>query len=130
MIGLDNVRMDEIRDELGFANEILDEAFLIRVAPANYLDGDPFDKIARAVLFGFIDNPHAAIEYLAHNFIAKLALYGEERWHKEHVENLGLQVKSRQARSKRTRAFPASILAIFLLAPLSRKALIRASHMT
>jgi hypothetical protein len=79
MIGLDDVRVDQIGDELGLADEILDEHLLARVMGADDLDGDALGKIARAVLLGFIDNPHAALKDFADDFVVKLALDGEKR---------------------------------------------------
>ena len=79
MIGLDDVRVDQIGDELGLADEILDEHLLARVMGADDLDGDALGEIARAVLLGFIDNPHAALKDFADDFVLKLALNGEER---------------------------------------------------
>jgi hypothetical protein len=78
MVGLDDVGMDQIGDELGLADEILDEHLLARVMGADDLDGDALGEIARAVLLGFIDNSHAALKDFADDFIAKLALNGEE----------------------------------------------------
>jgi hypothetical protein len=78
MVGLDDVGMDQIGDELGLADEILDEHLLARVMGADDLDGDALGEIACAVLLGFIDNPHAALKDFADDFVAKLALNGEE----------------------------------------------------
>ena len=60
------------------AVEILDEHLLARVMGADDLDGDALGEIARAFLLGFIDNPHAALKDFADDFVAKLALNGEE----------------------------------------------------
>jgi hypothetical protein len=79
MVGLDDVRVDQIGDELGLADEILDEHLLARVMGADDLDGDALDEITRTVLLGFIDNPHAALKDFADDFVVKLALNGEER---------------------------------------------------
>ena len=35
--------------------------------------------VARAELLGFVHNAHAALEYLAHDLVAKLVLDGEKR---------------------------------------------------
>jgi hypothetical protein len=50
MIRLDDVRVDQVGDELGLADEILDEHLLAREIGADDLDGHAFDEIARAVL--------------------------------------------------------------------------------
>jgi hypothetical protein len=74
MVGLDDVGVDQIRDELGFTDEIIDEHFLVRIALTDDLDGDPLDEIAGAVLFGLVNDTHAALEYLADDFVAEVAL--------------------------------------------------------
>ena len=75
---MDDVRIDQIRHKLGFADEVLDELLLVGVVLANHLDRDPLHEFTRAVLLGFIDDSHAAFEYLAHDLVAKLVLNGEE----------------------------------------------------
>jgi len=79
LVGLDDVRVNQIRDELGFADKIIHEHFLTAKIRANDFDGDTLDEIARAVLFRFIDNAHATLENLPGDFIAKFVLDGEER---------------------------------------------------
>ncbi len=78
VIGLDDVGMDQIGHQLGFADEVLDELLLVGVVLADDLDGDAFDEFARAVLLGFIHDPHAAFEDLAHDLVAELVLDSEE----------------------------------------------------
>ncbi len=78
MIGLDDVGVDEVRDELGFADEIIDELLLVGVVLADDLDGDALDKVAGAELFGFINDAHAALKNLADNFITEAAVDGEQ----------------------------------------------------
>ena len=79
VIGLDDVGVDQIGDELGFADEVFDELLLVGVILADDLDGDAFDEIARAVLLGFIDDAHAAFENFADDLVAKFVLNGEQR---------------------------------------------------
>ena len=79
MIGLDDVRVDQIRDELGLADEILDEHLLAGEIRADDLDGDALDEIARAVLLAFIDDAHAALKNFADDLVAKFVLDGEQR---------------------------------------------------
>ena len=74
MIGLDDVRMDQIGNELGLADEILDEHLLAGVIGADDLDGHALHEITRAVLLGFINDPHAALKNFADDLVAKLAL--------------------------------------------------------
>ena len=86
MIGLDDVRVDQVGDELGLADEILDEHLLAGEVRADDLDGHALDEIARAVLLGLINDAHAALKNLAGDFVAKFVLDGEQR-HAGMVEN-------------------------------------------
>ena len=81
VVGLDDVGVDQVRHQLGFADEILDELFLVGVILADDLHGHALDEIARAVLFGLIDDAHAAFENLADDFVAELALNGKQTCH-------------------------------------------------
>ncbi len=78
MVGLDDVGMDQVRDEFGFADEIVDELFLVGVILADDLDGDALDEVARAVLLGLIDDAHAAFKNLADDLVAEIAFDGEQ----------------------------------------------------
>ena len=89
MIGLDDVGVDQVGDELGFADEILDEQFLVGVILADDFDGDALDEIARAVLLGFVDDAHAALKNLADDLVAKFVLDGEERHRADGAEIAG-----------------------------------------
>jgi hypothetical protein len=71
--------VNEVSDEFGFADEIFDELFLARVILPDDFDGDPFYKFARAVLFRFVDDSHAAFENFADNVVTKFILDYEER---------------------------------------------------
>ena len=71
VVGLDDVGVDQVRDELGLADEILDEGLLAGVVGADDLDGDAFDEVARAVLLGLVDDAHAALENLADDFVTE-----------------------------------------------------------
>ena len=79
VVGLDDVRVDQVGDELGLADEVLDEQLLAGVIRADDLDGHALDEVARAVLLGFIDDAHAALKNLADDLVAELALDGEQR---------------------------------------------------
>ena len=94
MVGLDNVRVDQVGDELGLADEILDEHLLAREIGPDDFDGDALDEILRAVLFGFIDNAHAALKDFAGDFVAKFVLDCEQR-HARMLENWPCEVKPR-----------------------------------
>ena len=78
MIGLDDVRVNQIGDKLGLADEILDKHLLARVMGADDLDGDALGEITSAVLLGFIDDSHAALKDFADDFVAKIALDCEQ----------------------------------------------------
>ena len=78
---LDDVRVDQVGDELGLANEILDEHLLAGVALADDLDGDALDEVPRAVLLGLVNDAHPALENLADDLVAKIALDGEQAGH-------------------------------------------------
>ena len=104
MIGLDDVRVDQVGDELGLADEILDEHLLAGEIGADDLDGDALDEIARAVLLGFIHNAHAALKNLADDFVAKLVLDGEER-HARMVGNCPAKSSPAPSALKRTANF-------------------------
>jgi hypothetical protein len=78
MVGLDDIGMNQIGDQLGLADEVIDELLIIGVALADDLDRHPLYEIARAVLLGLIDNPHAALKNFADDFVAKLALNRKE----------------------------------------------------
>jgi hypothetical protein len=62
MVGLHDVRVNQVGDELGLADEVLDEHLLAREIRADDLDG------------------HAlALKNLADDFVSKIALYCEQR---------------------------------------------------
>ena len=79
MVGLDDVRMNQIGDEFGLANEIIHEHFLAAEVGPDDFDGDALDEIARAVLLRFIHDAHATLENFPGDFIAKFVLDDEER---------------------------------------------------
>ncbi len=100
MISLDDVRVDQVGDELGLADEILDEHLLAREIGTNDLDGHALDEVARAVLLGFIDDAHAALKNFADDFVAKFALDCEQR-HRRMVENWPLKSSPALGRQKK-----------------------------
>ncbi len=79
MVGLDDVRMDQVGDQFGLADEVLDEHLLAGEIGPDDLDGHALDKISRAMLFGFIDHAHAAFKNFADHIVAEVALNREER---------------------------------------------------
>ena len=78
MIRLDDVGVDQVRDQFGFADEVVDELLLVGVILADDFDGDALDEFARAMLLGFIDNAHAAFKNFSHDVVAKFVLNSEE----------------------------------------------------
>ena len=78
MVGLDDVGVNQIGDQLRFPDEIVDELLLVGVVLADDFNGHAFDEIAGAELLGFIHDAHAAFVNLAHDFVAELVLDGEE----------------------------------------------------
>ena len=78
VIRLDDIGMDQIRDQFRFTNKIIDKLLLAGIILPDDLDGDPLYKVARAVLFRFVHHTHAAFEYLADDFVSELAFYGKE----------------------------------------------------
>ena len=82
MVGLDDVGMDQIGDQLGFANEIGDEFLVVGIVLADNLDRHPFDEIPRALLLGFVNDAHAAFKNLADDVVSQIAIYGEKCAHR------------------------------------------------
>jgi hypothetical protein len=98
MIGLDDVRVDQVGDELGLADEVLDEHLLAGVIRTDDLDGHALDEVARAVLLRLEHDAHAAFKNFADNFVAEIALDFEQR-HAWIVGNLA----SKSSPSRRVR---------------------------
>jgi hypothetical protein len=78
MIGLDDVGMNEVGYQLGFADEVFNELFLVGVVLADDFDRQALYELAGAVLLGFVHNTHAAFKNLPDDLVAKLILNGEE----------------------------------------------------
>ena len=78
VIGLNDVGVDQVRDELGFTDEVLDEIRLAGVIGADHLDGDALDEVARAALLGFVNDTHAAFKNLPDDFVPEFVLDGEK----------------------------------------------------
>ena len=53
--------------------------FWLGVILADDFDGDALDEIARAVLLGFIDDPHAAFENFSDDLVPEFVLNCEQR---------------------------------------------------
>src|SRR5688500_3326312 len=60
MISLNDVRVNQVRDQPGFADEIINKLLLVGVGLANDFDGHALYETARAVLFRFVNDTHAA----------------------------------------------------------------------
>src|SRR5690349_20133649 len=78
MVGLDDVGVDQVRHQLRFADEVIDELLLVGVILAHHFDRDSLDEFARPVLLGFIDNAHAAFKDFSYNLVTKFVLNSEE----------------------------------------------------
>jgi len=57
MIGLYDVRVDEVGDQFGFPDEVIDELFLVGVVLPNDFNGDALYEFARAMLLRFVHDP-------------------------------------------------------------------------
>ena len=79
MIGLDDIGMDQVGNELGLANEVLDEHLLAGVVGTDDLNSNAFNEVAGAMLLGFENNTHTALKNFADNLVAKVTLNGEQR---------------------------------------------------
>ena len=66
------------------------EDFILVRSRLQHLDGDALDKFARAMLFAFIDDAHAALKNFAGDLVAKFIL-DCEKWHMWMVENCPLK---------------------------------------
>ncbi len=101
VVGLDDIGMNQVGDEFGFANEIIDELFLVGVILANDLDGNAFDEAAGAQLLGFVHDAHTAFINLANDFVAELVLNREQ----SHAQMLA-QCTRKSSVGESTHCFP------------------------
>ncbi len=97
VVGLDDVRVNQVGDELGLADEVLDELRLAGVVLADDLDGDALDELSRTVLLGLIHDAHAALENFADDVVAETAINGKQT-HAWMVENGGVKSSLRSFR--------------------------------
>src|SRR6185295_14699549 len=79
MVSLDNVRVDQVRNQLCLPDKILDELLLIRVMLPDNFDRYPLNKLPRAKLFRLVNDSHPALENLSDDLVTELALDGEKR---------------------------------------------------
>ena len=114
VIGLDDVRVNQVGDELGLADEVLDEHLLAGEIRADDLDGHALDEIARAVLLGLENDAHAAFKNLADDLVTKVALDGE-KCHAGMVGNCAAKSSPAPGRER------PQIFYVFLLARFRRK---------
>ena len=78
MVGLDDIGVNQVSDQFGFPDKVIDELLLVGVVLANDLDGDALDETARAQLLDFVNDPHASFVKLAYDLVSKLILDREE----------------------------------------------------
>src|SRR6187397_2083448 len=81
MVRLDDVRVDQIRDELGLPDEVIDEGLLIGEILPDHLDRHSFNESARPLLLSLIDNTHASFAELANDLVIEIALDREQPGH-------------------------------------------------
>ena len=86
MVGLHNIRVNQVRHQLGFADEVLDEHLLAGEARADHLDRHALDEIARPMLLPFVNNAHPALKNLADDLVTEPVLYGKQG-HPRMLEN-------------------------------------------
>src|SRR6185312_15117671 len=86
VVGLDDVRVDQVGHKLGLADEIFDEHLLAGVVGPDDFDGDPLDEIAGAMLLRLIHDAHATLENFPGDFITKFVL-NREKCHARMVGN-------------------------------------------
>lgn len=72
MVGLDDVGMDQVRDQPGLADEVLLELLDRREFLADQLDGHDFLEIANAELHRLVDHAHAALRELVQHLVVNL----------------------------------------------------------
>jgi hypothetical protein len=105
--------VNEVCDQLGFPDEIVDELFLIGDVLPNDFDRDSFDKTASAKLLGFIDDAHAAFVHLAHDLVPKFIL-NREKCHDWMFFKPALMSSSRYLAMKKSPNFLQKFVTFFL----------------
>jgi hypothetical protein len=71
VVGLDDVGVDEVGHQPGFADEVLLKLLDARILLPNELDGYQFAKVPCAVLEGLIHEAHAALGNLPQQLVMK-----------------------------------------------------------
>ena len=94
MIGLNDVGMDQVGDQLGFANKVLNKLRLRGKILANDLDRDALEKLLGSRLLSLVNNSHPALKYFADDVIPDLVLNSEKDSHKPDVPSSTHQVKT------------------------------------
>src|SRR2546426_685780 len=90
MVGLNNVGVDQVGNEFGFPDKIIDELLLVCVILPNYFDGDAFDEAARAQLLGFVHHTHSAFKNFANDLVMKFVLDGKQGHEAMLIEPTGM----------------------------------------
>jgi hypothetical protein len=111
MISLNDVRVNQVCNQLGLPDKVVDELFLIGVVLPYDLDSDPLDEIAGALLLRLINNSHAAFKDLANDLIPELVLDCEES-HERSVRRRESEVK-RKTPGQKTQGREGTILLTF-----------------
>ena len=73
VVSLNDVGVDQVGDESGFADEIVLELFDCRVFFPDQFDGDDFAEISRAELHRFVNQAHSAFRDLSGHLIVEFA---------------------------------------------------------
>jgi hypothetical protein len=103
--------VNQVCNQLGLPDKVVDELFLIGVVLPYDLDSDPLDEIAGALLLRLINNSHAAFKDLANDLIPELVLDCEES-HERSVRRRESEVK-RKTPGQKTQGREGTILLTF-----------------
>ena len=71
MVGLDDVGVDEVRDEARLPDEVVLELLDRGVLLADELHRDDLPEVARSQLHGLVHDPHAALRQLAGHLVVQ-----------------------------------------------------------
>ena len=74
MVGLDDIRVDQIGDEARLADEVLLELWYARIFFANDLNSYELMEVARTELERLVDDAHAALGDLPEQLVAELVV--------------------------------------------------------
>ena len=90
VVGLDDVRVDQVGHEPGLADEVLLELGDRRVLLADQLNGDRLPELAGAQLVRLVDDAHAALGELTDHLVVDLVENLADGGHRPEIETPGL----------------------------------------